>query len=136
MVPKPKHSKRNPSMSLTDLFCDVDRFCKIFLPIWEQKQLEDGPRKRLRKIQLSISEIMMIVILFHQSNYRTLNHSGSWMAILHQTSPCSTDSTISASRDCSKITSHDFLWNAALQLQKVAGICDGPSFNDSLTHGQ
>ena len=68
MVPKPKHSKSNPPMSLTELFCDVDCFYKIFLPIWEQQQLEDGPRKRLRKIQLSISEIMTIMILFHQSN--------------------------------------------------------------------
>ena len=58
-------------MSLTELFCDVDDFCKVFLPIWEQKQFEEGSRKRLRKTQLSISEIMTIMILFHQSNYRT-----------------------------------------------------------------
>lgn len=58
-------------MSLTELFCDVDDFCQAFLPIWEQKQLQDGSRKRLRKSQLSMSEIMTIIILFHQSNYRT-----------------------------------------------------------------
>ena len=58
-------------MSLTELFCDVDDFCQGFLPIWEPKQLQDGSRKRLRKAQLSISEMMTIMILFHQSNYRT-----------------------------------------------------------------
>lgn len=58
-------------MSLLELFCDVDDFCQVFLPIWEQKQLQDGTRKRLRKTQMSISEIMTILILFHQSNYRT-----------------------------------------------------------------
>ena len=58
-------------MSLTELFCDVDDFCQVFLPIWEQKQVQGGSRKRLRKAQLSISEIMTIIILFHQSNYRT-----------------------------------------------------------------
>lgn len=58
-------------MSLLELFCDVDDFCQVFLPIWEQKQLQDGTRKRLRQTQLSISEIMTIMILFHQSNYRT-----------------------------------------------------------------
>ena len=58
-------------MSLIELFCDVDDFCQVFLPIWEQKQVRDGSRKRLRKAQLSISEIMTIIILFHQSNYRT-----------------------------------------------------------------
>jgi hypothetical protein len=57
-------------MSLLELFCDVDDFCQTFLPIWEQKQLHDGTRKRLRKTQLSISEIMTLIILFHQSNYR------------------------------------------------------------------
>jgi hypothetical protein len=58
-------------MSLLEMFCDVDDFCQAFLPIWEQKQLQAGTRKRLRKTQLSISEIMTIIILFHQSNYRT-----------------------------------------------------------------
>jgi len=58
-------------MSLLELFCDVDDFCQAFLHLWEQKQLQDGSRKRLRKTQLSISEIMTIMILFHQSNYRT-----------------------------------------------------------------
>ena len=58
-------------MSLTELFCDVDDFCQAFLPVWEQKQLQSGQRKRLRKTQLSISEMMTIMILFHQSNYRT-----------------------------------------------------------------
>lgn len=58
-------------MSLLEMFCDVDDFCQAFLPIWEQKQLQDGTRKRLRKTRLSISEIMTIIILFHQSNYRT-----------------------------------------------------------------
>jgi hypothetical protein len=39
--------------------------------MWGQRQLQDGSRKRLQKGQLSISEIMTIIILFHQSNYRT-----------------------------------------------------------------
>ena len=58
-------------MSLTELFCDVDDFCQTFLPVWEQKQLQSGHRKRLRSTQLSTSEMMTIMILFHQSNYRT-----------------------------------------------------------------
>lgn len=58
-------------MSLIELFCDVDDFCKTFVPKWEQKQLQNGSRKRLRKSQLSLSEIMTIMILFHQSSYRT-----------------------------------------------------------------
>ncbi len=27
-------------MSLTQLFCDVDDFCKVFIPEWEKTQIE------------------------------------------------------------------------------------------------
>ena len=57
--------------SLVEMFCDVDDFCQIFLPQWETKLLASGEKQRRRPGQLSISEIMTIVIHFHQSNYRT-----------------------------------------------------------------
>lgn len=57
-------------MSLLELFMDVDDFCQIFLPTWERKLLADGSKKRRRAGQLSISEIMTIIIYFHQSQYR------------------------------------------------------------------
>jgi len=57
-------------MSLLELFCDVDDFMQTFLPFWHQKLLASGSIKRLRKTQLSESEIMTIVIAFHQSHYR------------------------------------------------------------------
>lgn len=57
-------------MSLIELFCDVDDFMQAFLPFWYQKLLESSSIKRLRKPQLSESEIMTIVIHFHQSHYR------------------------------------------------------------------
>ena len=57
-------------MSLLELFVDVDDFCQIFLPVWERALLGDGARKRLRKGQLTVSEIMTITIHFYQSDYR------------------------------------------------------------------
>jgi hypothetical protein len=57
-------------MSLLELFVSVDDFCQLFLPDWEAKQLEDGSKKRIRRGQLSISEMMTILIYFHQSQYR------------------------------------------------------------------
>jgi Transposase DDE domain len=57
-------------MSLLELFVSVDDFCQIFLPDWEKKLLSDGSRKRCRAGQLSVSEIMTIIIYFHQSRYR------------------------------------------------------------------
>jgi hypothetical protein len=55
--------------SLVELFCDVDDFCQAFLPGWEGKQLASGLKQR-RRGQLCLSEIMTIIIHFHQSNYR------------------------------------------------------------------
>jgi hypothetical protein len=57
-------------MRLLELFVDVDDFCKVFLPIWEHSLFGNSTRRRLRKGQLTLSEIMTIVIYFHQSQYR------------------------------------------------------------------
>jgi hypothetical protein len=57
-------------MSLLELFVDVDDFCQTFLPVWEKKLFADGSKKRRRAGQLSTSEIMTIIIYFHQSRYR------------------------------------------------------------------
>ena len=57
-------------MNLLELFISVDDFCQIFLPIWKKKLLADGSKKRGRTGQLSRSEIMTIIIYFHQSHYR------------------------------------------------------------------
>lgn len=56
--------------SLLELFCDVDDFCKQFLPIWTQQLLATGQKQRLRAQSLTLSEIMTILIAFHQSHYR------------------------------------------------------------------
>jgi hypothetical protein len=61
-------------MSLLELFVDVDDFCQIFLPKWQKRLLSDGSQKRLRKGKLSMSEIVTIIIYFHQSHYRNFKH--------------------------------------------------------------
>ena len=57
-------------MSLLELFCHVDDFCRAFYPYWQAKLVAPGIRPRNRKRSLSPSEIMTIVIHFHQSHYR------------------------------------------------------------------
>lgn len=57
-------------MSLLELFVDVDDFCQAFLPQWEQRLLSEGNKKRRRPGQLRVSEVMTILIHFHQSHYR------------------------------------------------------------------
>jgi len=61
-------------MSLLKLFCAVDDFWQAFRPEWEQGQLREGSRQRRREGELTMSEIMTIIILFHQSGYRTFKH--------------------------------------------------------------
>ena len=58
------------AISLIALFCDIDDFCKIFLPAWHRRQLASGERKRQRASGLSASELMTILVHFHQSQYR------------------------------------------------------------------
>jgi len=57
-------------MSLVELFADVDDFCQVFEPRWKRFQLSNGLRQRNRDTQLSLSEMMTIMIHFHQSGYR------------------------------------------------------------------
>ncbi len=57
-------------MSLLELFCHVDAFCHTFLPHWEQTLRADGQRLRRRSGQLAMSEVMTIVIHFHQLRFR------------------------------------------------------------------
>jgi hypothetical protein len=56
--------------SLLEMFCDVDDFCKVNLPIWNKLLLCNGQKQRQRDRSLTISEIMTILIAFHQSHYR------------------------------------------------------------------
>ena len=57
-------------MSLLKLFCAVDDFWLAFRPFWEQQLITEGRRQRRRESKLTMSEIMTIIILFHQSGYR------------------------------------------------------------------
>lgn len=57
-------------MSLLELFCDVDDFWKAFQPEWQAQLLQSGTKKRKRNGRLSMSEVMTIMIHFHQSGYR------------------------------------------------------------------
>jgi len=59
---------------LVAMFCDIDDFCKVFEPIYNQRLLQTGQRHRVRPGQLSLSEIMTIIVYFHASHYRDFKH--------------------------------------------------------------
>jgi hypothetical protein len=58
-------------MSLLELFCHVDDFWKAFAPGFYTYQLARRLITRQRPGQLSSSEVMTILIAFHQTHYRT-----------------------------------------------------------------
>jgi hypothetical protein len=49
------HIFRRIGIILAELFCDVDDFCKVFIPQWRKQLLEDGTRKRQREAQMTTS---------------------------------------------------------------------------------
>lgn len=57
-------------MKRLELFCEIDDFCQIFIPLWNMTLIQHGVIKRVREPGLSVSEIMTIIIHFHQSHYR------------------------------------------------------------------
>jgi hypothetical protein len=76
---------------LVDLFCDVDDFCKVFIPQWHKKLLEDGSRKRQRvgqrEGQMTTSEIITIVVSFHMSHYRDFkNYYIGYVSLVYKNS--------------------------------------------------
>ena len=71
-------------MDFTELFCDVDDFCKVFQPLLEKRQIASGERRRQRRARLSLSEQMTIVIAFHASNYRDFKHFYLMLLVWHR----------------------------------------------------
>jgi len=63
-------NRRHPKDSLTELFCQIDGFCRQFEPAWERRRLAAGVKKRKRNADLSLSELMTLAILFHQLRFR------------------------------------------------------------------
>jgi len=41
---------------LTEVFCDIDDFCHVFMPEWEKQLLTDGTRQRNRRSRLTMSD--------------------------------------------------------------------------------
>ena len=57
-------------MSLEELYCKVDDFCQSFMPEWHASLIENKIRQKPWSCRMSLSEIMTLVISFHQQQYR------------------------------------------------------------------
>ena len=65
---------KNSMKNITKIFCEIDDFCKVFIPLLKTKQLQNKTKKRNKPSNLSESEVMTIMILFHSSNYRNFKN--------------------------------------------------------------
>ncbi len=116
-------------LSLLELFVSVDGFCQAFLPFWERKLLEDGSRKRQRAGRLRVSEIMTIIIYFHQSQYR--NFKAYYIQHVCQHLHAEFPKLVSYERFV--ILMPSVLGPLSAYLQSLYGRCHGLSFIDSTT---
>ena len=61
-------------MNVTEIYCDVDDFCKVFLPAWLGSLLPERQNQRQRTLRMSPAEVMTLLIWFQGSNYRDFKH--------------------------------------------------------------
>lgn len=61
-------------MSILELYCEVDDFWKKYGDEWERMLIQDGHKRRRRAHEMSASEIMTILIHFHQACFRNFKH--------------------------------------------------------------
>src|ERR1051326_6871014 len=114
-------------MSLLELFCHVDDFWLAFAPAWKQMLLHSKQIKRQRSGHLAESEIMTILIHFHQSHYRDFKAFYTQHVLPHLRSDF--PGLVSYSRFVSLIPS--VLVPLAAYLETCRGHCNGLSFVDS-----
>ena len=71
-------------MSLLKLFCNIDDFWQAFQLHWRRVTLARDGGRRVRAARLSHSEIMTILIHFHQSHYRTFKAYYTEYVLIHR----------------------------------------------------
>ncbi|MFL5692273.1 MAG: IS982 family transposase [Ktedonobacteraceae bacterium] len=113
-------------MSLLELFCSVDDFMVSFAPQLKTIQLAAG-KQRERRGQLCPSEVMTILIHFHQSHYRTLKSYYMEYVQVHLTSEF--PHLVSYQRFVALIPS--VLVPLLAYVQSRYGACTGISFIDA-----
>ncbi len=114
-------------MSILDLFCDVDDFWQDYGQKWEQRLLAEGKQRRQHADVMHPSEIMTLLIHFHQSCYRTFKHYylKHVCVALRQEFP----RVLSYTRMVEVMA--DYLVPLTVYLHTKMGVCTGISFIDS-----
>ena len=59
---------------LLAMCCDIDDFCKWFEPLYMPRLLQSSQRQRVRQGQLTLSELMTLIVFFHSRHDRDFKH--------------------------------------------------------------
>ncbi len=113
--------------SLLELFCDIDDFCQHFLPAYDAELKASGLRQRWRLGEMYPSEIMTIVVMFHQSPYRDFKFFYTEQVCVHHR--VDFPHLVSYSRFVYLMPS--VLIPLCAYLKQCFGVCTGASFVDS-----
>jgi transposase len=113
--------------SLLELFVHVDDFWQGFRPIWHEHLLASGKRQRIRDSQLSESEIMTIVIVFQQAQYR--NFKAFYLGYVRRHLKCEFPHLVSYKRFVALMRRIGV--PLSVYLRVCMGHCTGISFVDS-----
>lgn len=114
-------------MSLLELFCAVDDFCQEYMRAGQGKQLTNGKASRQRGGELHLSEVMTILIHFHQAHYRDFKAYYTQHVCVHLSSEF--PKLVSYQRFVELMSRA--LVPLTLYLQRSLGACTGLSFIDS-----
>ncbi len=114
-------------MDISPLFFEIDEFCRVFEPLRRMRLLTDKLKKRCRQRRLSLSEVMTILMLFHQSSYRNLKQFYLELVSVHRRSEF--PELVSDNRFVE--FERDALSPPAAYRQTKRGVCTGISFVDS-----
>ena len=114
-------------MSLLKLFCNVDDFWQVFQTRWSGTMLTPGAGQRVRRPRLSPSEIMTILIHFHQSHYRTFKAYYTEYVLIH----CRSEFPALVSYNRFVELTPSVMVPLLAYLQQRQGNCTGLSFVDA-----
>jgi len=114
-------------MNILPLFFEIDEFCRWFEPVWNRHLITENHRKRHRARSLSLSEVMTILILFHQSGYRNLKQF--YLEFVSRYLRAEFPALVSYNRFVE--FERDALVPLSAYLQTKRGRCTGISFIDS-----
>ena len=116
---------------LITTFCMIDDFCKSFESDWNKILIEHSDPQKLKKVtrfpKISMSEILTIVIHFHQSGYRTFKQYFNLYVCTFLRKYFL--NLVSYSRILQLIS--NVLFPLFCFLQAILGVCTGVSFIDS-----